>query len=361
MMGAPASRLHSASVVLYGATGYTGQLVLDELQRLGLNPILAGRDSVKVSALAATRGLRHAAVSVSDSLRLTGLLEGACVLLNTAGPFSRTAVPLMLAALKAGVHYLDVTGEVDVFSAAVELDRRAREAGVMLMPGVGFDVVPSDCLAVHLWRRLPEARSLRLGIFGLRHISRGSARTLVQHLSRPIRARRNGRLVPVPEYAREHRFDLGDGLRPACAVDWGDIVTAYYSTGISDVTTYFEATPALRAALLARDNRAYLLRTPPVQACLELATNWLPPGPTPAQRSQAHATLVAEAESESGARVCSRLQTPEVYAFTAQCAARVVAWVVQGNWEPGFQTPARVFGSEFILRLPGVVRHDLAS
>ena len=310
MIRSSASRDAAAPVVLYGATGYTGQLVLAEAQRMGLELILAGRDAAKVSALAEALGCRHAIAAIDDQLRLAALLDGAGVLVNTAGPFSRTAVPLMEAALRARVHYLDVTGEVDVFVAAAELDGRARAAGVMLMPGIGFDVVPSDCLALHLSKRLPGASALRLGISGLRHLSRGSARTLVQHLSRPIRARKAGQLVALPVEEREHSFDFGDGPKSACAVDWGDIVTAFYSTGIPDVATYFEATVALRAGLLARSDAAFLLGTPPVQACLELASNWLPPGPTAAQRSRAHAILVGEAVAGSGARVCSRLRTP---------------------------------------------------
>jgi short subunit dehydrogenase-like uncharacterized protein len=228
------------------------------------------------------------------------------------------------------------------------------------MPGVGFDVVPTDCLAAHVARKLPHAHRLHLGISGLRLVSRGSARTLIQHLGRPIRARRGGKLVTLPTAAREHYFDFGAGSRCGCAVDWGDIVTAYYTTGVPDVTTYFERTPGLQAGLWTRNESAYVLGLAPVRACLELASQWLPKGPTAEQRSKARAVIVAEAEAPDGRRVCARLETPDVYAFTACCAVRIASCVALGHWEAGFQTPARVFGSEFVLQLPDVVRHDVS-
>jgi short subunit dehydrogenase-like uncharacterized protein len=349
----------SQPVVLYGATGYTGRLVIAEAQRWGLELILAGRDAQRVSLLAEAARLSFRVAEVNDPHALEKLLEGAGVLLNAAGPFSMTAPPLIAAALRAGVHYLDVAGELDVFSHAAELDQRARDADVMLMPGVGFDVVPTDCLAAYVARKLPRAHQLHVGISGLRYMSRGSARTLAQHLGRPIRARRSGGLVALQTGATEHYFDFGVGLRCGCAVDWADVVTAYYSTGIPDVTTYFEKTPALQAGLWTRQESVYLLGLAPVRVCLELARQWLPEGPTAEQRSNARAVIVAEAKAPDGRRACARLETPEVYDFTAVCAVRIAGRVALGNWEPGFQTPSRVFGSEFVLQLPGVLRNDL--
>jgi short subunit dehydrogenase-like uncharacterized protein len=351
----------SQSVVLYGTTGYTGRLVLAAAQRLGLKLILAGRHPEKVARLAREAGMPSRIAEVNDPHALETLLEGVGVLLNAAGPFSRTAAPLMAAALRAGVHYLDVAGEVDVFVHAAELDRQARAADVMLMPGVGFDVVPTDCLAAYVTQKLPGTHQLHLGISGLRHVSRGSARTLVQHLGRPIRARRGGQLVTLSAAASEHYFDFGAGRRPGCAVDWGDIVSAYYSTGVPNVTTYFERTAALQAGLWARQESAYVLGLAPVRACLEIASQWLPEGPTALQRSKARTVIVAEAEAPGGRHLCARLETPDVYDFTADCAALIASRVALGSWERGFQTPARVFGSEFVLHLPDVVRHDLSA
>lgn len=351
----PSPRHRPSNVVLYGATGYTGRLLLEEARRARLPITVAGRDAARVSALARAASVPFASASVSDASALDAMLRGATVLLNAAGPFSRTAAPLMAAALRAGVHYLDVTGELDVFLRAVELDAAARRARVMLMPGAGFDVVPSDCLALTVARQLPGATALHLGIAGLRQLSRGSARTLVQHVARPIRARRDRRVVPLAPAPAGRDFDLDGERRRFLAIDWGDVVTAYYTTGIPNVTTYFEATPALRAALLSRSPSAALLGLAPARACLEAMTRFLPAGPSAEQRAAARVVLVAEAEAPSGARASAQLVTGDVYEFTARAAVSIAAKVSRGDWEPGFQTPARVFGSELAASLPGVV------
>lgn len=350
--------------MIYGATGYTGRLIVAEAVRRGLRPVLAGRDAARLGRIARPLGLESRVVGLGDPPALVRALDGIGVVLNAAGPFagvSGTAGPLAGACLAAGVHYLDVTGEIPVFAALHGRDAEARERGVLLMPGAGFIVAPSDCLAAHVAARLPGARRLRLGISGSRLVSRGSARTLASLVSEGVQVRRDGDLILLPWGGLERAFDFGRGPRPCLAVSWADVYTAGLTTGIPDVEVYLEVESWERALFLGSRLFASWYRTPLGQTLAEAQVRLLPEGPTAAERARSHRVLVAEAEDGQGRRARSRLHTPEAYTFTAMTAVEAAVRTLRGEVQAaaGFQTPAQVFGADFVLRFAGVVREDL--
>jgi short subunit dehydrogenase-like uncharacterized protein len=290
---------------------------------------------------------------------LTGMLRGVGVLINAAGPFSATWSPLVEACLECGVHYLDLASDVTVIEEIRSRGAEARQRDIVLLPAVGFEVVPSDCLAAHVSARLPGATTLRFGVSGLELISAGSARTMASLIGQPLLVRRAGRLAPMAAGSLERRFDYGSGPTASVAVSWGDLATAFNTTGIGDIETYFEATALVRAAVAAHRLAGPFLSAPPAQAMLQMMTASLPDGPTVAERSIEKAIIVAEAEHPSGRLARARLVTPEAYGFSAETAAAIGVEVATGNFEPGFQTPARLYGADFVLRFEGVSREDL--
>lgn len=350
--------MSSAPFALYGATGYTGRLIVEHAVARGHQPLLLGRDAVRLGELGARFGLRYREVSLHESDELGAVLRRVPVLLNAAGPFSVTAAPLLAACLATGTHYTDVTGEVQAIESAAARNADARDRGIMVMPAIGFDVVPSDCLAAHVARRLPEASTLRLGLRGLEHLSRGSARTIIQQLGRGVWVRRGGRLRTVAPGSLRRPFDYGDGPSPSVAVSWGDVASAYFSTGIPNIEVYFAETLPLRGAVAAHRTLGWLLSTAGWQNLLQFNARWLPEGPSAAQRRRTSVTLVAEATADDGRRASARMRTPEVYTFTAASAVHVLERIMKGDAQPGFQTPSRVWGPDFVLSLDGVSRVD---
>ncbi len=348
------------AVLIYGATGFTGRLIAERAVADGLRPVLGGRNGRKLAALADRLGLSFRCAALDDGPALRAALGGAQVVLNAAGPFTATMEPLASACLRAGVHYLDVTGEIAVIERAATLDGQARRQRTMLMPAVGFDVVPSDCLAAHVVARCPGATRLRIGIAGLDLVSRGSLRTILERIGQGVTVRRQGRLTNLarhdPESARA--FDFGGGPRPCLAVSWGDVASAHFTTGVPDIAVYFEATPAVRAALGFEHAVGGLLRQPPWSALLSRLAAGFPEGPSKARRAGRSATIVAEAADGQGLTARARMRTPEVYEFTAVSAVAVARRVLAGDLEVGFQTPARVYGADFAPSLPGVTRED---
>lgn len=344
------------SFLLYGATGYTGRLLAHAAKERGLRPILGGRNASLLGGLAMDLGLEHRVASLGTGLEEA--LHGVGAVLHAAGPFSSTYRPMVEACLRAGVHYLDISGEASTFEGILPYDVEARRRGVMLMPGVGFDVVASDSLAVHVARRLPGARRLRLGISGLELVSRGSFRTVAEGAGRSVLIRRGGVLTGIPPGSRVRDFDYGQGPSPSVAVGWGDVCSAYYSTGIPDIEAYLELTPAVQAMLMAGRWLGGWFQTPEGRALLEFQSRALPAGPAEAQRARRQAILVAEVEDGAGRRAHGRLRTPEAYTFTCAAALSIVERVLARDVEPGFQTPARVYGPDFVLLLPEVSRED---
>lgn len=349
----------SDPLLIYGATGYTGRLVTTAAVALGLSPVLCGRNGAKLEAAAEPFGLEYRVAGLTEPDRLDAALCGIAVVLHAAGPFSSTARPMIDACLRAGTHYLDITGEIPVLEDVVRRDADARARQIMIMPAVGFDVVPSDCLAAHVARRFRTASRLAIGLSGLRFATRGSAKTLAEHAGCGVLVRRDGLITSVAPGALSRVFDYGAGPRVSLNISWGDVSSAFYTTGIPNIEVYFEATPMLRGMLMASRYLGGLLSTAPWQAWLKACADVLPEGDSAAARAAAAMVIVAEADDGAGRRAAARLRTPEAYTFTGTSAAAIAQRVLHGDLEIGFQTPARLYGPDFVLSLAGVAREDL--
>jgi len=342
----------STQVLIYGATGYTGRLIARVARERGLRPILAARNAAKLRPLAESLGFAHRVLHVEDTIRLAAGLADVGVVLNAAGPFSATSCYLVEACLRARAHYLDLAAEMPIFEALHRRDTDARARGIMIMPGVGFVVAPSDCLAAQLGRMLPGARHLAIGISRSTLISRGSAKTVIELLSDTIMIRRQGVIASVPAGHLEREFDYGRGPRRSAAVSWADVFTAYHTTRIPNVEVYLEVSPAERAALRLSSVLGPLVTAPPWRKLLEMQTGMLAEGPSESQREAHRRVIVAEAEDDAGRRISGRVTTPDPYTFTAVTALTLVERILQGHVTSGFQTPARVYGAD-VLRSCG--------
>jgi len=344
--------------LLYGATGYSGGLILERCLARGLNPVLGGR-SEAVRALAESHGLEARVMALEDATALWRGLEGIGAVLHCAGPFSRTSKPMADACIAVAAHYLDITGEIGVFEALAARSNEAQAARVMLLPGAGFDVVPSDCLAAHLKRRLPDATRLVLAFESTSGLSRGTATTMVENVGRGGLIRRAGKLVRVPAAWRTRQVDFGAGPVIVTSIPWGDVATAWYSTGIPDIQVYTRLSVAQRRLLIATRYLGWLLASGPVQRWLKARVRSGAPGPSEQARARGASRIYGQAGNIAGQLVQARLTGPEGYTFTARTAVAALERVLAGDVKPGFQTPSLAFGPEFVLGIEGVRREDL--
>ena len=339
--------------IIYGATGYTGRLIAETAKARGFKPTLAGRNAEKVRALADELDLPWAAFSVNDKPALMSALKDKTLVLSVAGPFSATAEQMMEACIESGTHYLDVTGEIAVFELAASKDARAKEAGVTLLPGVGFDVVPSDCLAAHTAARSKNPVSLKLAIKGLGGASQGTAKTGVEALGTGTAVQRGGKITFVRAGNLVQSFDFGDGSEEFIGVSWGDVSTAYHSTSIGDIEVYFPYEGPIKSMTKLSRYLGPVMKTSFVQNFLKRQIDKMPAGPTEEQRAKAGAILRAEVTDESGAVFISQLATPNGYSLTADSAVVCAQKTLAGNSEYGFKTPSLAFGPGLIKDLEG--------
>lgn len=366
----------SANWMIYGANGYTGKLIAQEAQRRGLSPVLGGRGDA-VAELAQSLGLPHRLFDLADTTALRNGLKGIDLVLHCAGPFSATSAPMLEACLDARAHYLDITGEIDVLAHCHAQDVRARQRGIVVLPGAGFDVVPTDCLAAMLKQDLPDATQLVLAFEAGGGPSPGTAKTSVEGLGNGGRARIDGRIERVPLAWKTRTFDrtseAGIESRTAMTIPWGDVYTAFVSTGIPNIEVYMAVSPKTIGNVRRLRLLGPLLRTRLVQDFLKRRVDKTIRGPSDATRESSDTHLWGEARNASGGEIHAQLRTPNGYALTVTASLGIVEHLLcdghvrrpalgdtgaslRGETAIGYRTPSQLMGADYVLSLPGVIR-----
>ncbi|MBL0173575.1 MAG: saccharopine dehydrogenase NADP-binding domain-containing protein [Gemmatimonadaceae bacterium] len=346
-------------LLLYGATGYVGEATARFAVASGMRPILAGRNAGALQRLAGELGVEYRAFALDDPVAIDTALREVAVVLHCAGPFLHTYRPMVDACLRTGAHYLDLTGELPVYEAIAARDADAKSRGVMLMPGVGFDVVPTDCLAVHLKQRLPTATHLALAFRskGPGGLPPGTQRTVIEMLAYGNRVRRDGRLERPTEPMKNRVVDFGQGPVTVTQMMWGDVFTAYYSTGIPNIEDYTVLPRAVQKQMRVLSVLRPLFR---IGALRNLLKRGVKPGPTAAARAQTVTHVWGEVTDAQGGKAVSRLHGPEAgVEWTMRAALAVVKRVLGGQAPAGYQTPAMAYGADFVLECEGVTREDV--
>ncbi|NDJ52180.1 MAG: NAD(P)H-binding protein [Chloroflexi bacterium] len=347
--------------MLYGAYGYTGELIAEEALRRGHRPLLAGRNSDKLIPLAERLGLDYRVVVLDDPDGLHEALNEVDLVLHAAGPFLFTAEPMLNACLDTATHYLDITGEISVFDLVFAQDDAAREQGIVLIPGVGFDVVPSDCLAKYVADQLPDATQLELAVKALESISRGTTLTALESMGpvgfvtrrddayQPIRMGTGSRVVAFPEIGECH----------VMPIPLGDLSSAARTTGIENINTSLAmARWQITATRLFGPVLIRLVGTKPAQRVLAGVIDRVVKGPSETARETGRSHFWAKATAPDGRSVEAWLVTAEVYKLTALVSVRAVERVLNNSDLVGALTPAGAFGADFILETPDSQRYD---
>ncbi len=311
------------TLMIYGATGYTGRMAAEHAKQLGLNLVIAGRNAERLASLAAELDVPHRVFAADASQ-----LQGIDVLLNFAGPFAHTAEPLMRACMASGTDYLDITAEINVYRLAEQL---GAGADVMLLPGVGWDVVPTDCLAMHVASRVPQPQSLKIALQVPGAMSRGSALSVGEIIGAGVMARIDGELLATPD-AQSQLLDFGDGPALCAPLSFGDLITAWHSSAIPNIAMFMHITG---------------------EAFPEGDLSLLPDGPNQAQRDAHRARAVAEVTGIDGTVARSVIETVNGYSYTPLAAVEAARRVLGGERRSGFETPAKLFGVGFAQTIDG--------
>lgn len=339
------------SILLYGAYGYTGTLIAREAARQNIPLLLAGRKLAPLQQLAEETGFPYLRISLEDlqTKALPPEMNGIKVVLHAAGPYVETAHPMMKTCLKHGLHYLDITGEWRVFMDLADMDEAAKDRNIMILPGTGFDVVPSDCLAAFLHQQLPSATHLELAIRTDGGLSRGTAVTSVVHAKDGSRSRVNGELVKEKAAQFVKTIPFSVGKYQAASIPWGDIVTSWYSTGIPNIRVYAAQPPKMIKQMKRMAGLSWVLRIPGITALIRDRIIKSITGPDETTLKEKTSEVWGKVWNDSGVQVEARVIGPQTYALTALTSIYIANQTVEGNWKPGFQTPSSAYGADLIL------------
>ena len=343
------------SFLLYGANGYTAELIARQATSLGLKPLLAGRNKTAVIKLASELNMPYRIFDLSDTKALHAALAETTLVIHAAGPYHITALPMVKACIETGTHYIDLNGDLSVFELIQSFHNIALQKDVMLLPGAGFDVVPTDCLALSLKKKLPDATFLQIAfaITGS-SLSRGTAISTLHQLGKPGARRINGQLQQEPIGKRAFSFSFPGYNKPifTMSIPWGDLSTAYYSTGIPHIETYTGISRIAWYFLKAQKAFNWLLRSSAVHQLILWVIKKLPAGPGAQARQKGASLIYAKAENAKGETVSACLRCSEAYAFTTDAALLIAGKIANNNYKPGYQTPASAYGEELLATLP---------
>lgn len=348
----------SKRLLIYGSYGYTGKLIVAECLRREIFPVLAGRNKKALDAQSVACGLEHLCFPLDTAENIGSTLEQHRIdaVLHCAGPFIHTAGQMADACIKTGIHYLDITGEFEVIELMARKNERAREAGSVLMPGVGFDVVPSDCLARYAYEQLQSAELMRLHLLFKGRFSAGSAATALEHFSKGAASRKNGLITTDKPAAKTSKVYFGKQLYKTCLIQWGDISSAFHSTGISNIEVFMALPFAARFWLKCSILLQPLLKPAFVRRLIGAAIRRRGAGPDAGARAKGQTQILAEVFSINREYVSILLTAPEAYTLTARTATEAALRVMNDEVDAGFRTPSLAFGADFILGFEGVSR-----
>ena len=343
-----------AQLLIYGVTGYTGRLVLKEAIAKGLKPIIAGRNLQKTQELALEFGLEFRIFSLDSAETIGNHIRGVNLVLHCAGPFALTARPMMEACLLEKVHYIDITGEIGIMQWAYERDAQAKAAGIMLMCGVGFDLVPTDCVAAKLHDQLPDANSLEIGFY--MHgggISHGTMRTMAMNLGNGSFERINRALVPVPLAHKGKKIDFGAHQKFCMSIPWGDLFSAYISTGIGNIVTYTASSKSTYRILKFQGLLNPIFKSRVFKFLFNSYIDKYITGPTQEQNEQGRSYVWGKVSNAKGESKEALLECAESYLLTALCSIHIAKKILDGTFIPGYQTPSMPYGAGLILEIEG--------
>lgn len=340
-------------ILIYGAYGYTGKLIIDEALKNNLKITIAGRNANKVEALASEKNVPGLALTLEDTQALEKHLQNFELVIHCAGPFEYTAKPMAEACIAAKTHYLDITGEYQVFEDLHHMHAAAQQANVMLLPGAGFDVVPSDCLSAQLKQALPDGKVLKLAFTSTAgSLSRGTAKTMIENLDKGQYYRENNHLASKKMGKSVRNIDFGAFSQIAVGISWGDISSAYFSTGIPNIEVFTGSTNKQIKQMKWTNFLKPLLRMRWVKNYLQKQLDKKPAGPSQEKRAKGEMYLWGQLSNGKDV-IEKRLKTPNGYSLTALTSVEIAKRILNKNYKPGYQTPSTAYGADFIFDIPG--------
>jgi len=325
-------------LLIYGAAGYTGKIIAVRAKELNLDFEIAGRDTQQTRKLAEELGVDYHIFDVDTDYAWQKALQDKQVLINAAGPFKFTAGQAMRACLKAGVHYLDISAELETYRLAEALDNEAKATGIQLISGAGL-FVSYDALVVHLSKMVAEPEYLKVGFRHYGGFSKGSVLSSKHIADLGILIRRNGHLIDYPD-AKSKIFSFGNEEVECMPTPLGGIILSYKSTGIPNIEEFF----SLKL---------------PASELSDLTLESLPDGPSKDERASGRNGIAAELTGRDGKVVKAWVDAPSGYDLTPLSVVAVAHRILNDDFKIGYQSPGSAYGEAILKDIPNTYLVDM--
>jgi short subunit dehydrogenase-like uncharacterized protein len=341
------------NILLYGANGYTATLILNELPAYRLPVIVAGRNETVIKKISEAHQIGYRIIDLNNTPQLLDGLKDIKLVIHCAGPFSFTAKQMVEACIETGTHYIDINGDLSVFEWIKTQDAKAKANNIMLLPGAGFDVIPTDCIAARLKDQMPDATGLKLAFAGFgSSLSHGTAITMIGKLGNGGAKRKDGKIIKTPLGRETFQLPYGNKELFFMSIPWGDVSTAHFTTGIPDITTFTMVKPKFARMLKFQFLFNWLLRMEWVKNRLRKKVKAGAAGPTPEQRQKAYTYVWGEVRNAKGEIKTAGLTCSDGYTLTAHGCLVIASKIWNNNFKPGYQTPVTAYGKELISEIP---------
>lgn len=327
-------------VLVYGAAGYMGQLFLKTIQHEGIEIVVGARKRFNTN-------VPIRVFSLDTKAEIVQHIQDVKLVINLAGPFKNTAKPLVEACIENGTHYIDIAGEFPELEAVYAYNDVAQKAGVMLMPGAGFGVVPTDLVANLAKHRLPDAIQLKIGYITNGGASRGTLKTVLADINKEGVVLENGAYNKALPAFKSFTLSVNDKQHQLVYNPWrADLFSARISTGIQNIETYANF-PGFVVKMM--HGKLLWLR----DFLLKRLINLLPIGPSEKQLNKGNTVCYAEVSNAKGEQATARIEGPEAYVFTAYTLMAIAKKIINDDYKSGYQTPA-LYGTELLEGIPKI-------
>lgn len=340
--------------MLYGCYGYSGELILKEAIKKGLRPVVAGRSESKTKEQANKYDLSYRVFDLSSKTTIEQNISDCTMVFNAAGPYTSTCMPMLEACLSQGVHNLSLAGEIPILEELHGYDHIAREKGVVIAVGLGFDVMPTDAMAAKIKQALPDASHLLIGLDGPNDMSRGSMKEFFEQIGeQPFWVRTNG--VLIASKPKTAYMDFGNGRKLNSTIAWGDTASAYHSTGIPNIEVYAAVTKSDWLTIKLLNAFSFIFKSKAIQSLLNTALDKFMTGPDERTREQGLSYLFAEGTNPSKQKVRVYMTAPTAYKITYLGAVQAIKYILENpTKQGGYYTPAQLLGIDTITQIEGV-------
>lgn len=327
-------------ILIYGAAGFMGQLFLKTIHGEKLDIVLGARDN-----FSSTYTLRL--FLLDNQTTIIENIKDVKLLINLAGPFKNTNKQLVEACIANGTHYIDIAGEVTELETVFAYDIKAKNANIMLMPGAGFGVVPTDIVANLAKDKLPDATHLKIAYITNGGASKGTLKSVLTDINKDGVILENDVFNKAMPAFKTFQFLVYNKEQEVVYNPWrADLFSAKISSGIQNIETYANF-PSFIVKMM--HGKLLWLR----DFILKRLINLFPIGPSEQQLEKGFTICFAEVKNAKGEKANAYIYGPEAYVFTANTLLAITKNIVANNFKSGFQTP-NIYGKELLKSIPNI-------